>query len=126
MQQCDRVSPYLVDFEVGRSFREPQLAASLHYGKIKPAMPYEFIEGPHELEPQSGSSRSGGPPRKSTLARVHDPQRCPRCGKPFPGKTLESALREWRAKDPERWEMVRKLKLNLVCVCTCVEPTSKT
>jgi hypothetical protein len=36
-------------------------------------MPYEFQEWEEELEPQSASSRSGGPPRKSTAAGVLDP-----------------------------------------------------
>jgi len=49
-------------------------------GKIKPAMSYEFIERADELQPQAGSSRSGGPPRKSTLAGVLNPQNCPQCG----------------------------------------------
>src|SRR2546421_9776988 len=50
-------------------------------GKIKPAMSYEFFEEADELEPQAGSSRSGGPPRKTTLAGVLNPQNCPRCGR---------------------------------------------
>jgi len=49
-------------------------------------MSYEFFEEADELEPQAGSSRSGGPPRKTTLAGVLNPQNCPRCGRRFPSK----------------------------------------
>ena len=35
-------------------------------GKIKAAISYEFTEGADDLEPQAGSSRSGGPPPKSS------------------------------------------------------------
>jgi hypothetical protein len=40
-------------------------------------MPHEFHEYPFELEPEASSSRSGGPPRKSTAVDVLDPPRSP-------------------------------------------------
>jgi hypothetical protein len=36
-------------------------------------MPYEFTEDSSELEPQTCSAHSGGPPRKSTGIGVLDP-----------------------------------------------------
>jgi len=85
-------------------------------------MSYEFIEGADELEPQVGSGRSGGPPRESTLAGVLNPQNCPRCGKRFPSKIEESAMRKTRAKDADEWEKLRgKISYK---VCTCLELTS--
>jgi hypothetical protein len=80
-------------------------------------MSYEFIEGADELEPQPGSTRSGGPPRKSTLAGVLNPRDCPRCGKRFPSKVEESAMRKTRAKNPDEWEKLRKKISNKVCTC---------
>ena len=89
---------------------------------MKQAMSYEFIEGDDELQPQAGSSRTGGPPRKSTLVGVLSPQNCPRCGKRFPSKTEESAMRKTRAKAQDEWEKLReKIRYK---VCTCLEPTS--
>ena len=85
-------------------------------------MPYEFIDGADELQPQAGSSRSGGPPRKSTLAGVLNPQGCPQCGKRFPSKIEESGMRKTRAKDPDGWEELRTKISHKVC--TCLEPTS--
>jgi hypothetical protein len=115
-----------VDCPAGESGGQPVE----HRGKIKPTMPYEFIEGADELEPQPGSSRSGGPPRKSTLAGVHDPQRCPRCGKQFPSKHEESTIRKLRAdnaKHPgDKWVLVREVMGIWFEVCMCQEPTSKT
>src|SRR6266852_1423534 len=85
-------------------------------------MSYEFIERADELQPQAGSSRSGGPPRKSTLAGVLNPQNCPQCGQRFPSKIEESAMRKTRAKDADEWEKLRE-KISYK-VCTCLEPTS--
>lgn len=83
-------------------------------------MSYEFIERPDELQPQPGSSRSGAPPRKSTLVGVPNPQNCPRCGKRFAAKIEESAMRKTRARAPAEWE---KLREKISCkVCTCLEP----
>lgn len=36
-------------------------------------MPYEFAENEFELNPESSSSRSGGPPRKLTGIGILDP-----------------------------------------------------
>jgi len=36
-------------------------------------MPHEFTEDSFELEPQTSSAHSGGPPRKSTRIGVLDP-----------------------------------------------------
>jgi hypothetical protein len=92
------------------------------WSKIKPSMPYEFIGGTDELQPHSGSSRSGGPPRKSTLAAVLNPGTCPSCGKRFPSKTEESAMKKTRAKDPSEWEkLCNKIRHK---VCTCLGQTS--
>jgi len=85
-------------------------------------MSYEFLERADELQPQAGSSRSCGPPRKSTLAGVLNPQNCPQCGQRFPSKLEESAMRKTRAKDPDEWEKLRQ-KISYK-VCTCLEPTS--
>jgi hypothetical protein len=41
-------------------------------------MPYEFAENEFELEPASSSSRSGGPPRKSTGVGFLDPPMPPK------------------------------------------------
>jgi hypothetical protein len=65
---------------------------------------------------------SGGPPRKSTLAGVLNPQNCPQCGQRFPSKIEDSAMRKTRAKDPDEWEKLRQ-KISYK-VCTCLEPTS--
>ena len=89
-------------------------------GKIKAGMPHEFTEGPDDLQPQPGSSRSGEPPRKSTLVDVLNPQNCPRCGQRFPSKIEESAMRKTCARTPAEWE---KLREKISCrVCTCLEP----
>ena len=80
-------------------------------------MSYEFTEGADALEPQAGSSRSGGPPRKSTLAGVLNPQNCPRCSQRFPSKIEESAMRKTRAKDPDEWENLRREISTKVCTC---------
>jgi hypothetical protein len=85
-------------------------------------MSYEFIERADELQSQAGSSRSGGPPRKSTLAAALNPQNCPQCGQRFPSKIEESAMRKTRAKGPDEWEKVRQ-KISYK-VCTCLEPPS--
>jgi hypothetical protein len=87
-----------------------------------PAMPHEFIDGADELQPQAGSSRLGGPPRKSTLAGVLNPHDCPQCGKRFPSKIEESALRKTRARDPGAWDKLRRKISHKVC--TCLEPKS--
>ena len=84
-------------------------------------MSYEFFEEADELEPQAGSSRSGVPPRKTTLAGVLNPQNCPQCVQRFPSKIGESAMRKTRAKDPDKWEKLRQ-KISYK-VCTCLEPT---
>jgi hypothetical protein len=86
-------------------------------------MSNEFIEGADELEPLAGSSRSGGPPHKSTLAGVLSPQNCPRCGKRFPSKTEESDMKKTRAKAPDEWEKLR-MRISYK-VCTCLELTSR-
>jgi len=85
-------------------------------------MPNESINGDDDFQPQAGSSRSGGPPRKLTLAGVLDPQGCPQCGKRFPSKIEESAMRKTRAKDPDGWEKLRTKISHKVC--TCLVPTS--
>ena len=99
-----------------------EVRCRINQGKIKLAMSNEFIERADELQPQAGSSRSGGPPRKSTLVGVLNPQNCPQCGQRFPSKIEESAMRKTRAKDPDEWEKLRQ-KINYK-VFTCLEPTS--
>jgi len=85
-------------------------------------MSYEFIERADELQPQAGSSGSGGPPRKSTVAGVLNPQNCPQCGQRFPSKIEESAMMKTRAKDPDEWEKLRQ-KISYK-VCTCLDRMS--
>ncbi len=99
----------------------PKARCRINQGKIKPAMSHEFFEEADELEPQAGSSRSGGPPRKTTLAGVLNPQNCPRCGRRIPSQIEESAMRKTRAKAPNEWEKLRKRISSKVC--TCLEPT---
>jgi len=86
-------------------------------------MSYKFTKGADDLEAQAGSSRSGGPPRKSTLAGVLNPQNCPRCGQRFPSKIEESAMRKTRAKDPDEWEKLRREISSKVCTCLGVVKT---
>jgi hypothetical protein len=84
-------------------------------------MLHEFAEGADELKPQAGSSRSDEPPRKFTATGVLNPQDCPRCGKRFPSKIEESAMKKIRAKAPEEWEKLRgEISYK---VCTCLGPT---
>ncbi len=85
-------------------------------------MAYEFLEGAEELQPKAGSSWSDGPPRKATLAGVLNPKDCPRCGKRFPSKIEESAMRKTRAKNSDEWKRLRN-KISYK-VCTCLEPTN--
>jgi hypothetical protein len=81
-------------------------------------MSHEFIEGAQDdLEPKTGSGRSGGPPHKLTLTGVLDPQ-CPRCGKRFPSKTEESAMRKIRNANRGAWERIREKASRKVCMCT--------
>ena len=102
--------------------KRPRARYRINQGKIKPAVSYEFIERADELQPQAGSSRSGGPRRKLTLAGVLNPQNCPQCGQRFPSKIEESAMRKTRAKDPDEWDKLRQ-KISYK-VCTCPAPTS--
>lgn len=45
-------------------------------------------------------------------------EKCPKCGKRFPSKTEESAMKKKaRAVDPEEWEKLRKKISNRVCTC---------
>jgi hypothetical protein len=79
-------------------------------------MSFEFIERADELQPHAGSSRSGGPPRETTLTGVLNPQYCLRCGQRFPSEIEESAMRKTRAKDPDEWERLRQKISCWVCV----------
>ena len=78
------------------------------------------MDGADGLEPQPSLSRSGGPPRKSTLVGLLNPQDCPRCGKRSPSRIEESSMRRTRAKAPGEWDQLRgKISHK---VCTCLEP----